>query len=197
MLDVIEKRRSVRRFLSRAIPKQDVLEILESGMKAPSSKNRQPWKFVVVQGKAKEQMIGVFRQGILREETEASLLPQSRQYIAGAKATVKAMEQAPVIIFVVNPLENGFLANQSFEQQVYELCNGQSVGAAIENMLLSATEKGIGSLWICDTFFAYPELCQWLDIEGKLLAAVALGYPDEFPEARPRKKLEEIVEWRT
>lgn len=64
-------------------------------------------------------------------------------------------------------------------------------------MLLTATEKGIGSLWICDIYFAYAELCQWLGDDGQLIAALAFGYPDEHPKARPRKKLEDVVEWRT
>ena len=63
-------------------------------------------------------------------------------------------------------------------------------------MLLTATERGIGSLWICDIYFAYEELCQWLGDEGQLLAAIAFGYPDEQPNARPRKALDEVVEWR-
>ncbi len=63
-------------------------------------------------------------------------------------------------------------------------------------MLLAATEKGIGSLWICDIYFAYEELCEWLNAEGELLAAAAFGYPEEAPKARPRKRLDEVVEWR-
>lgn len=63
-------------------------------------------------------------------------------------------------------------------------------------MCIAATQKGIGSLWICDIFFAYSELCEWLNVEGELLAAVALGYPDESPKERPRKNIEEVLEWR-
>ena len=69
-------------------------------------------------------------------------------------------------------------------------------GAAIENMTLAAEELGLGSLWICDIYFAYSELCQWLDSDGQLIAAVAFGYPDEFPKERPRKRMEDILEWR-
>ena len=34
----------------------------------------------------------------------------------------------------------------------------QSVGAAIQNMLLAAQDLGLGSLWICDVFYAYEQL---------------------------------------
>jgi len=42
----------------------------------------------------------------------------------------------------------------------------QSVGAAIQNMLLAAVDLGLGSLWICDVFFGYEELCAWLGEKG-------------------------------
>ena len=81
------------------------------------------------------------------------------------------------------------------EEKIYEVCNIQSISAAIQNMLLAAEERGIGSLWVCDIYFAYQELCEWLAGEGELIAALALGYPDEAPAQRPRKKLDEVVQW--
>ncbi len=66
----------------------------------------------------------------------------------------------------------------------------------MENMTLTATELGLGSLWICDTYFAYDELNRWLNVDGELIAAMTIGYADETPSARPRKKLEDIVSWR-
>ncbi len=197
MIPAIYDRRSIRKFLDTPLSKEDVIEIIQSGMNAPSSKNRQPWKFVVVQGAEKEEMLKVFRRGISREENESALLPQSREHIAGAKYTVEIMADAPVIVFVLNALGKSILAGLTPEERVSEICNIQSIGASIQNMLLTATEKGIGSLWIGDIYFAYPELCKWLNSEEQLVAAVAFGYPGEFPGARPRKKAEDTVVWRT
>ncbi len=197
MISEIYDRRSIRKFLDTPVSREDILEIIQNGIKAPSSKNRQPWKFVVVQGKEKEEVIKVFRQGIEREENDSALLPQSKQHIAAAKHTVDIMVEAPVIVFVANSLEKSILKELTPEERVSELCNVQSIGACIQNMLLAATEKGIGSLWICDIFFAYLELCEWLDSDDQLIAAIAFGYPNEFPNERPRKKIEDIVEWKT
>lgn len=188
MISAIYDRRSIRKFLETPISEKDLTDIIQSGIKAPSSKNRQPWKYIVVQGKAREEMLKVFRRGIEREEKEKALLPQSRQYIAAAKHTVDIMEEAPVSVFIVNSLGKHILAELTPEEHIYEICNVQSISASIQNMLLSATEKGIGSLWICDIFFAYEELCEWLGSDGELIAAVAFGYPAEFPQERPRKK---------
>lgn len=196
MISAIYNRRSIRKFIDKPISRTDIIDIIQSGIKAPSSKNRQPWKYIVVQGNSKEEMLTVFRQGIKREEKEYALLPQSKQHIAAAKHTVDIMAEAPIIVFVVNSLGESILTALTTEERVYEICNIQSISASIQNMLLAATEKGIGSLWICDIYFAYPELCKWLDHDGQLIAAIAFGYPDEFPEERPRKKIDDVVEWR-
>ncbi len=196
MISAIYDRRSIRKFTDRPISQEDITDIIQSGIKAPSSKNRQPWKYIVVQGNAKEEMLKVFRQGIEREEKDNALRPLSKQHIAAAKYTVDIMAEAPIIVFVVNSLGKSILTELTPEEHVYEICNIQSISASIQNMLLAATEKGIGSLWICDIYFAYSELCKWLDSDGQLIAAIAFGYPNEFPKERPRKKLEDIVEWR-
>lgn len=195
MRTVIEARRSIRKFQEKPVSRQDIEDIIQCGLRAPSSKNRQPWEYTVVSGKAKTSLTDTFRRGIAREESEDALLPGSRKYIEAAKYTVQIMEQAPAVILAVNPLGKGIFAELSPEERVYEICNVQSLAASVQNMLLAATEKGIGSLWICDIFFAYKELCEWLGGKGELLAAIALGWPDEAPKARPQKSLEEKVRW--
>lgn len=64
MISSIYNRRSTRKFIDKPISQKDIIDIIQSGIKAPSSKNRQPWKFIVIQGNAKEDMINVFRLGI-------------------------------------------------------------------------------------------------------------------------------------
>lgn len=195
MIREIDERRSIRKFLSKPLPESEVREIIESGIKAPSSKNRQPWRFIVITGRSKKEMLEAFRRGIYREEHGEALLPESKKHIAAAKYTVEILEQAPVVIFAVNSLGQGIFKDMTKEEKIYEICNIQSISAAIQNMLLAAEEKGIGSLWVCDIYFAYKELCEWLGDEGELIAAVALGYPDEAPAQRPRKKFDEVVQW--
>ena len=197
MISAIYDRRSIRKFTDKPIPQKNITDIIQSGIKSPSSKNRQPWKYIVVQGNAKEEMLEVFRQGIEREENDNALLPESKQHIAAAKYTVDIMAEAPTIIFVVNSLGKSILSELTPEERVYEICNIQSIGASIQNMLLTATEKGIGSLWICDIYFAYSELCKWLGSDGQLIAAIAFGYPNESPKERPRRKIDDIVEWKS
>ncbi|MCI8691361.1 MAG: nitroreductase family protein [Lachnospiraceae bacterium] len=95
MIPAIYDRRSIRKFLDRPLTKEDITQIIRSGMKAPSSKNRQPWKFIVVQGREKAEMLKAFRRGISREERGIPLLPESRQHIVSAKYTAEIMDEAP------------------------------------------------------------------------------------------------------
>lgn len=195
MIKAIENRRSIRKYKPDEVPREAIEEILQAGILAPSSKNRQPWKFIVVTGSAKADLLCAMEQGVKREKIHP-FLPQSAAHLGGAEHTLRVMTAAPVIILVVNPIAAKLDAALSDDARVSELCNAQSVGAAIENMVLTATELGLGSLWICDTFFAQRELCDWLHAEGELYAAVAIGYPDESPAARPRNCFSDVVSWR-
>lgn len=195
MLKAISERRSIRKYKDIPVPQNLIEEILQAGMLAPSSKNRQPWRFGVVSGVGKTEMLSAMEQGLIRE-AKNPMLPDSSQYLSAARHTLDIMRQAPVTIFVVNALGIDLSCSIGTEKRIYEICNAQSIGAAIQNMTISATESGLGSLWICDTFFAHQELMDWLNMEGELFAALTLGYADENPGARPRKDMSDVVEWK-
>ena len=193
MIEAIKNRRSIRKYKNKAVDKEKIECVLQAGMLAPSSKNRQPWKFVVATGEAKNEACQVMEEGIKREKEEP-FIPDSSPYINGAEHTLRIMQQVPVLIFIVNTLAAPFNKELSMDERVSEICNAQSIGAAIENMTLEATAQGLGSLWICDSFFAQKELSDWAG--GELYAILAVGYADETPAARPRKKAEDVIEWR-
>lgn len=107
------------------------------------------------------------------------------------------MRQAPVLIFVFNTERSDFLfENISTEEKFVETSNILSIGAAIENILLAATDLGIASLWICDTVFAYREICSYLGENGQLISAISLGYADEDPLSISKKDFNSVVEWK-
>ncbi len=197
MIKEIYDRRSIRKYIDKPVSREMIEQILIAGTNAPSAKNRQPWKFVVVNNKKeKDDMLCAMNKGILNEIEGNGILSTSRQHIDGAKYTLEIMKQAPVTVFILNT--QGFSLSQVLneEERVYDLANIQSIGAAIQNMSLAAAELGLGSLWICDVFFAYQALNEWLNTSGEMAAAITFGYPDEQPKARPRKSLADVTEWR-
>ena len=196
LTSLISKRRSIRKFKPQAVTREQLEAIIESGILAPSSKNRQPWHFIVVceGSSAKESALAAIERGLEREK-RCPLLPNSAGSLTDAENTLNIMRQAPAIIFITNPLGADIRKPLSPEERVYEICNAQSVGAAVKNMSLTAAELGLRSLWICNTFFAFDELTEFLDTNGVLYAALAVGHPDEDPPPRPRKTSEEVTEW--
>ncbi|MBS7009551.1 nitroreductase family protein [Anaerostipes sp.] len=195
MIDAISNRRSIRKFKQKEVPCHLIEEIIRSGIQAPSSKNRQPWRFTVVSGDSKAGMLSAMEQGLQREET-APLLPHSSAHLNGARCTLEIMRKAPVTIFITNALGLDLSLPLTEEDRIAELCNAQSIGAAVQNMTLTAADLGLGSLWICDIFFAYEELTEWLHTKDQLFAALTIGYADEAPDARPRNELHKITKWR-
>lgn len=195
-IEAIYGRRSIRRYKDKPVSKEIIEQIIDAGRQAPSAKNRQPWKCIVFENEAKAELLSCMERGLEREYKGVAVLPKSRFGLTDARHTLRIMRQAPVVIVVLNTNgESPFLPIDE-DKRVSEICDSLSIGAFIQNMLLEAQELGLGTLWIANTCFAYPELVEYLQTEEQLIGAVALGYPDEKPAARPRKGLEEIVEWR-
>ena len=185
-LDAIAARRSIRRFKDTPVSEDALQTILTAAVQAPSGSNSQPWRFVVVREDKRADMVRVMREGLA---TRAA----SGEGMAGAERTSGFMEQASVTVFVFNPRGMHPASARSPQQVRRDVVDIQSIGAAIQNMLLAAHDIGIGSLWIGHVFNAYEELCDWLGEDGQMIAAVSFGHADESPGARPRKPVSEVT----
>ncbi len=196
-MDAIYERRSIRKFKDLEVSDDLIRKIVKAAAEAPSAKNRQPWKYIVFKGNSREEMLGVMDMGLDMALAEPSLPEQGKAGVMDAKNTLRIMRGAPVIILVLNT--NGtspFGKPLDIFSHITEICDSMSCGASIENLLLAATGEGLGSLWIANTFYAHEPLRAYLKTDKQLIAAVALGYPDEDPVKRPRKDFEEIIEIR-
>jgi nitroreductase len=184
--EVIEARKSIRKYKDDPLPQEILEKILSAAILAPSGKNKQPWKFYVVRGDKRAEMVAEMQKGMDRLEGQGI-------NTGSAKFSIRVMAQAPVTIFVFNPTSKHPLLKRDTLETYADVVDIQSIGAAIQNMLLAATDLGIGSLWICDVFFGYEELCAWLGEKGQMIAAVSLGYSDQQPRPRPRKPVDEVT----
>jgi nitroreductase len=189
-LEAISQRRSIRRFKPAPIPDDALETILTAGIQAPSGKNRQPWHFVVVREDKRAEMVRLMRQGIER-------LKGWGANIGSAEHSARIMEQAPITVFVFNEdVKRADLDKpQDIGQYIGHMISVQSIGAAIQNMLLAAHELGVGSLWIADVFVAPDLLGDFCGQPYEMVAAVSFGYADEQPAARPRKPVSEVTTW--
>ncbi|MDE7206231.1 MAG: nitroreductase family protein [Lachnospiraceae bacterium] len=191
----IYNRRSIRKFQNKALSKAQIAEIIQAGSAAPSAKNRQPWKCIVLANQCKEEFLACMEKGIAREEHSLAMLPRSKSGLADAKNTLRIMQEASILIAVINTNGKSPFTALDADERIAEICDSLSIGAFIENMLLQAEQMGIGTLWIANTCFAYEELVSYLNTDGQLIGAVAAGYAAEHPDKRPRKVLGEIAEF--
>lgn len=196
MIKEIENRISIRKYKSDTIPKEIIEKIIYSATLAPSAKNRQPWKFIVYQGKAKVTLVEIMKNSIQEEKKSHKLMPNWSSAIPDAENTARIMEKAPCLIAVLNTNQKTPFSEISNENRIVEICDSLSIGAAIENMILTATEYNLGTLWIANTCFAYNDLIKFIDTEDQLTGIVAVGYADENPTKRPRKSLSDVLEYR-
>lgn len=143
-----------------------------------------------------KELLDQMEAGIRREKSGEALLIKSAYGLPDAENTLRIMREAPILIIVLNTAGKSPFESLTADERFTEIVDSMSIGAAIENMLLCAEDLKLGSLWIANTCFAYPELVNHIGTTAQLMGAVALGTADESPRQRPRKAMEEIVEYR-
>ena len=157
----------------------DVEDVLKAATYAPSAENRQPWVFVVVRDPAARARIGELTRaawhGGARAHSEGRLSPQLLAEVdLGAEGGVSG---APVLIVAAGDTRVGLAAAMA-----------SSLYPAIQNLLLAATAKGMGSaLTTLTTAFA-AELREVVGLPTEVmpLAVVPLGWPAR-PLGPPRR----------
>lgn len=164
VLETIQKRKSIRKYILKSIPDDVMQRIFEAARLAPSGKNLQPWKFIVVRDKELKKRLAVAAIG--------------QSFIA----------TAPLIIVAC-----GFPDDCYSRMGRYMKSWPVDVAIALEHLILQATEEGLGTCWIgafdeeeVKSILDIPE-------NVKVLALTPLGYPKEEPSFRGRKRLDEIL----
>lgn len=123
MIQEIENRRSIRKYKADKINKELIEDMIYSATLAPSAKNRQPWKFIVYQGKEKEKLVDVMLQGINSEKITHALMKEWAFAIPDAENTVRIMEEAPCLIAVLNTNQKTPFEGIENEKRIVEICN--------------------------------------------------------------------------
>ena len=177
---VIEKRRSIRKFLDKDVSKKQIDLIINNGILAPSSKNKQPWNFVVVKGLTKNKIGNMMMDWVEERNAGASLkiLESNAVFKTGL-----AFREAPVAILIYKEKSDDLVLNDVL-----------AIGACIENMFLTATDLKLGALWLTAITCVEDKVNELLNIEGKqLLSSLLIGYPNEDPNMQTRKTAEEAI----
>jgi nitroreductase len=166
VLKVIQKRRSVRKYKRDPIPEDVLQRVLEAARLAPSGKNYQPWKFIVVQNE------------------------ELKEKLARASAEQFFMAEAPIII-----VGCGFPDDSYSSMGRYMKSWPVDVTIALEHLILQAAEEDLGTCWIGSFEEEEVKSILNVPENVRVLALTPLGYPDETAPYRGRKRIDEIVSY--
>jgi nitroreductase len=187
LMEAVSRRRSIRNFKEAPVPRPLIEKLLAAAVLAPSAKNRQPWRFVVLEGAARANLARLMEEGAAAVEARG-------QSTHSCRRSARIVAQAPVTILVFNPeyQHEGSIV----DHVTYNAPDIQSIGGMVQTLLLAGEELGVGTLWVCDILYAYPLIREWLNRKEELVTAICIGYPDEAPEARPRTSWQGITVWK-
>lgn len=182
-IDSIKTRWSNYKYKNKEISKEVVEDILNCGRLAPSAKNRQPWYFVVTTEKTKEKITKIMLDKVNKITNKDEI--KRIGHPCSLLSTANTVKKVPILILIFRPNDIAWAKGDRL-----------SLGACIENMCLRATELGIGSLWILDTVYVEKEIEKITNHEDmELVCGLLLGYPDQKPRKKIRRKLKDMMEW--
>ncbi len=202
--ETIERRRSVRHFKPEGLPLDDIKEMVRLAGLAPSINNAQLWRFTAVTNRD----IISNMSNIVNGKISGMLNSKENEKGEKIKTTVShfstVFTDAPVVIAVqMKPYDavvdtileaSGLSHDEMNKMRNYP--DIQSIGAAIENIMLAATSMGYGCCWLTGLLVAREELEPILGVQKpyKLAACIAVGKPLESLPAREKLPLESIFE---
>ncbi|RLI21569.1 nitroreductase [Candidatus Bathyarchaeota archaeon] len=163
LFEAIENRRSIRSYKPTPIPDEHLKKILEAARLAPSGKNRQPWRFIIVRDAERKKKLA-----------EAAM---NQMFIAEADTVVVALGDPTLY------------SSPGTKRRIPYL---QDPMIAIEHMVLAATALGYGTCWIAALNEEEVKQIVKAPEELTVVALLPIGVPNENPPPRPRKPFEEI-----
>jgi coenzyme F420-0:L-glutamate ligase/coenzyme F420-1:gamma-L-glutamate ligase len=194
LMDAIKQRRSIRRYTQQPVLEETIREILAAATWAPSAHNAQPWMFIVLtEEDSKCDLADAMGEVWLRELEKDGLPKLMRE--ASVRASADRFSTAPALILACLSLEGmDSYPDQKRKENERDLAV-QSLGAAIQNLLLAAHTEGLGACWYCAPIFCKDAVKEVLKIpkEVEPQALITIGYPAEQPKAPSRKPLENVV----
>ena len=191
---LLRSRRSVRQYQVRPVERILLEQMLEAARWAPSPHGRQPWRFVVLTRQEPKHLLAehmgeTWRRNLQMDGQEAEIverrLQKSRQRILGAPA---------IIIACLYMADMDRYPDE--KRQADEITMAiQSIGAAIQNMLLMAYDLGLDTGWMCAPLFCPEVVCEVLDLDKRLMpqALITVGYAAADPQRRERLPLSSLV----
>jgi F420 biosynthesis protein FbiB-like protein len=191
----IEARRSIRAFVAKPVPRAELDVLIEAACIAPAPHHSRPWRFVVVDTDDQKLALAKgmgdkWRADLLADGVDAGRVDElvEKSY---AKIT-----SAPAIVLGCLTWDGLDRYPDEKRQRAEWGMALLSLGAAVENFMLSAADRGLASCWVAAPIFCPEEARDALALPPEWLphAMVVTGYPDPayVGRQRPPVPLEEL-----
>ena len=176
LIQGIKERRSVRKFKDTPIPREIIREIVEIASYAPSWKNTQTARYIVVDDRKLLEKIA------------------SEECLMGFAHNVTIIAKAPALVIqTIVKGRSGYEKDGSFSTSKEDKWEVFDAGIAAQTFCLGAHAKGLGTVIM--GIFDEKKIGEIIELpQGQQIAAlIAIGYPDEKPKAPARKTPEELL----
>lgn len=163
--ELTSNRFSCRKYTDEQVSKEDIEYIMECVRSAPSATNKQPWKFLIIISEGAKAKI---RQCYNREW----------------------FTTAPMYILCYMNENDCWVRKEDNKPHA-----SIDLGIAVEHLCLAATDRGLGSCWVCN--FEVATIKRLFPVDGfEPVAIVPIGHsaPDCPHPEKKRKELKEIME---
>jgi coenzyme F420-0:L-glutamate ligase/coenzyme F420-1:gamma-L-glutamate ligase len=193
----LRSRRSIRRYKPDPIPAPVIERILATAMHAPSAYNNQPWRFVVVTDPAVKTRLGEAIAGRYRRDMTADGATEA-DIRSRVERTIRRAGEPPLIIVLCRDVTVAKKQPDEFRQHAHEIMSVQSVAMAGLQLLLAVHAEGLGGCWICWPLFTPDETREALELPEtwEPQGMVFIGQPDETPNSKELKPLQDVVLYR-
>ncbi len=191
---IIKTRRSVRKFQGRRVHRQIIHKLIASACWAPSAHNAQPWRFVIFERKESKSKLASEMGEAFRRDLEKDRYPRKVIDLKIQKSIERIVE-APLLLLVCLSKEGSHMFPDRRRARLEELMAHQSMGAAMQNMLLAAHTMGLGACWMSAPLFCPRTVRKALKLrkDWSPAALVGIGYPKEKPRAPSRYTVKKVT----
>jgi len=185
MLETLEARTSMPAIqLVEPAPTQAQLErILQVGLTAPDHASMRPWRFITIQGDARNKLGDVFADAALKNDPT---MPAEKV----ARVRQKPL-RSPLIVVIVATITADHPKTPEIEQIL-------SAGAAATLIQLAATASGFGSIWLSGPNTYLKEVKDALGVAATdhIIGFIYMGTPAKPAVTKPRPQLaDHVSEW--
>lgn len=180
----ITRRTSVRRFRTEPVPRGMIEQVLDCAVRAPNHKLTEPWRFVVLTGRARDRFAQIRADHRLKRFAE----PDSAEARAAAEKVRREAAEVPVYLIVMVALNSDDITREE------DYAAGMM---AIANLMVAAQSLGLGTYLRTGGVMRDPRLLELAGVPEnyRIVGVVSLGFPLEDEAPRRRTPASEVTRW--